>query len=384
MHGLDGVVGYLQSGANGNDARIRGRHASQKKLEELGLRGKTWPRYQAAYEVIAGAIPDFTWQAADHPPYGSVVEFAGYPTVDGRCPTLADLVVWVLRQPGEPVALRFDAFPPRIAERLAPILEVGSSGREFARMLLDLPAVLPRFEVAGALARWIERALCGEPSTIFTTVCPDYAVDDEGRYTFESLGDGIGVVAQRALLVLPALWNFSTHLGLNVAFVVAMADSEAYVPANCARVGLTREEFLERLGRSLEAVRKALPEEMTLETVFITSLAGPYGSWAKMLEAAQTEADAGRWTGVYPFSETDLQEVLAARRSLYERWYGPDVDVREALRSQMPEYMAAARVAEENYPNVLIVGTDAASMAPFNHGLADHVRAVVYLRSGSY
>lgn len=360
------------------EERFQGKRASQRKLRELGLVGHSWPRHEIAYDVISGILTEFGWNPKSTA-HGNVVIFDSYPTVGGKNPTLADLVVYATREPGDPGLLKFDSFPRKIEDRVLDLLALGKAGQDFVQLMLDLPAVVPPKEVNRAITGWLRRAIGGEPSTVFVGVCPDYAVDEQGRYTFEALGNDVGVVARRALIAFPLIWKFASKYRINLKFVAGIGDFEADSEEVLSRVKAGKQEFLSRLRQSQEAFRVGCGD-MPVEVPFATEI----GDWYQTLEQARQAVKRGEWSGAFPLSETDIDQICEARRSLYERWYGTGTDARQILERQVPEYMAMAKIAEEAFPNTLILGSDAACMAIFDHGLSDHIRPVVYMRSKAY
>jgi hypothetical protein len=394
---LDRVRRYLGEPGGAPKPRIRGGKASQAVLEELGLRNNgEWPRYKPAYALISRRFAGFGWTGS--PGGGRAwVTFENYPTVESLHPSLADLSIESLRTtvaPHAPPHLVVDLFAPNIQCRVAPLLRSGDGhnvklGAELARALVDLPIAFPPLTVMEAVRHWWTKALAGHPSTIVTPVCPDYATQETDdplcprAYTFDGLGDGIGYVAERALAALPKLWAFFRTLtpAPDIRFIVAIGDEEADSAENRARVHVTRDEFRARLRRSQQAFRQACPQGMPVETPFITEL--DRERWEVLLRQARSSV-ALRNYGPFGLTEDDLEILAKARRPLYTRWYGEDVDARAILDRQAPEYMAATELFCERYPNVLVLGADATAMAPFVQGLGRTIKPVLYLRHVSY
>lgn len=350
------------------------------------------PRHHKAFDAIARRFREigFTWEPAtssrmvdEKDRHGvrtgkqvevmhSFIRFMHYPLLRGEFPTLAELLELDLSV--------FDQYAPKVQKRVQPLVNIGPVGKAFAETLLRLPISLPPTEVMEAVKVWLGRALAGEPSTIFSPVCPDYEIGPDGRYTFDTLRDGVGLVARRVQLALPALWQFCQAYRLPVTFVVAMGDSEAENPANCARVGLTRDEFIARLRGSQQSFRSSTSPDIPLDVPMVTET----GPWHETVARARVAAEAGNFTGALALDPDDFQAICDARESLYRRWYGGEVDVLTILRGQAPEYMAMATMATARYPNTLILGGDAPSMGPFFQGLGDRIRPVLYLQGVRY
>lgn len=390
---MDKVKTRVRSDELAKVGRTPGGSRSQQVLQGLGLVNGHAPKNLPAYEAIAGAVPGFAWEVGSvkrkrverdeatggktATPYDQmVVRFQGYPSIHRDAVSLADLAKYAR---GE-LTLEFDAFDRATQKRVQPLCDVGKVGEAFARMLVSLPISFPPPEVMQAAAAWLKRAMAGEPSTIFSGVCPDYEVDAEGRYTFNALNDGVGIVAKKVQRALPTVWGFMREHGLNVNFVVAIGDFEADSEEVLQRVKLTRDEFRARLSRSQEAFRAGLHPEMPLQTPF----AGDVGDWYATIDAARAEVASGKLSGPYKLEDRDLAQIVKARTSLYERWYGEGIDAEAILRRQIPEYSAMGTIAERAYQNVLVLGGDATVMGIFWQGLAAQIRPVIYLRNVEY
>lgn len=365
---------------------------SKKKLEELGLVEKGhWPKHERAYDVIREAFPDFEWVVRHYGDKEGSIVFKNYPFVDGENPSLADLVEEALRPAGVEPKIRVDSLHPSVERKLAPLIRNTKSGKDFCKLLLDLPVVFPPELIMEAVGEWLRRVESGEQSHVFSLVCPDYATRETGdptrpvEYTFNGLGEGVGLVAKRALASFKKLWEFFEPLGFEVRFVVAMADCEVDSPENLERVGLSVDGFVGKLVKSQEAFKRACPEGMEIETPLLTEIDPKL--WYRNLARARLEVRARDYRTLN-VSEEDIQLICKARKSLYERWYGAlnDEKARETLDKQSPEYMVPGIIAEAHYPNVLILGADAVAMSPFLQGLnaAGKVRPVMYLRSLNY
>lgn len=361
------------------EGRVPGGSKSQEVLGNLGFVNGHKPKNEPAYAEIAGAIPGFGHTVSiNEAHHGQVlVHFDGYPNVDRHAPSLADLVRYAR---GE-IRLKFDAFPRATQKHVQVLCDLGPVGEAFARLLVSLPVSFPPPEVMSALANWLKRAIAGEESTVFSGVCPDYAVDPAtGRYTFSSLNSGVGLVAKRVQRAIPGFAVFCRQNRLNVRFVAAIGDFEADSEETCRRVGLTREQFRERLRESQEAFRSGVSPEVPLDTPFASDI----GDWYGTLEACRAEVAAGRISGPYNLTEADLAQILDGRRSLYERWYGEGCDAKGILLRQSPEYGAMGTLATSAFPNTLILGGDAPVMGIFWQQLAKSLRPVIYLRGVDY
>ncbi len=367
--------------------RVPGGDSSKAWLVEQGL----WDTdlglpSTPALEMITAALPSFGWKVMESPK--KHIRFTGYPTIAGQQPSLADLIIWCRAPDGEK-PFHFDVGATH-SGRLAPLCALGHVGQAFAQFIIEMGCVVPEREIVTAIAGWLRRGISGEELVLFSGVCPDYTtvidpVTGRERYTFDQLGCGVGLVARRVQRALPQFNRFFEGHGIQIRYIVGIGDFEADSPATCERVGLTRAAFRRNLSKSQQAFKAGLPKSLRAKTTtrFVTRLSG-HKRWKDWLERSHLEASAGRMTGALSFSARDLAAVVAARQSLYQRWYGDSVDATAVLRSQAPEYMAMGALGESLGNNTLLLGADAPAMASFFQGLGSNVRPVLSLRDIAY
>jgi hypothetical protein len=180
--------------------------------------------------------------------------------------------------------------------------------------------------------------------------------------TFEGLGSGIGIVAGRALRALPIFVSALRRHGLDIQCTVGAGDFEAFSVENLARLKLTEAEFLAKLRASADAFRVACPLEV--EQPMITELCGGRVGWETLVAEAKARLAAGE-SGL---SERLLTRILAARRKLYQTWFGPaksDAIYRDVLIAQGAEYAAMGRIVSQRFARPLVLGADHPAMRPF-------------------
>jgi len=361
--------------------RVRGGVDSRDVLKKMGLRVDDGTPTQSvrALDLLQEELSGFRWQMKNSVkrPGHRVPDFTGYPTVKGDRPSLADLARHVRGENH----LRFDIFDKRTQRRVQPLCTMGRLGEDFAKLLVSMGVSLPPDAVMHAVADWLRRAHQGEGSTIFSGVCPDYMVGPDGRYTFDDLGSGVGLVASRVRRSLPILAAWFVEHQLDVRFVVAIGDFEARSDETCDRVGLSRDEFYARLRQS----QVAFADDLNLSGLELTTpFATEIGDWDGIFSSCQDVVASGQMTGAFKLNDGDWKQVCKARASLYERWYGHGCDVDGILRRQIPEYGTMGTLAERAFPNTLMLGGDSPVMASFWQMLGKSIRPVVYLRGVDY
>jgi hypothetical protein len=342
-------------------------------LEDILSRG-TQPTRLAAYELIKRAVPNFSWRVAWWRGDKPVVQFRNYPTINGRRPSLRHLVAHAMGIE----CLNFD--PAGFDLSWEPLFKLGEPGVEFGLMLQRL-CYTPPAVVVQTIAKWLETALTGVESVIFSPTCPAWTVDPQTqRYTFDGLDDGVGLVASRVLAALPEFSRFCQAHGLNVRFIVAIGDFEA-TEQSCTKLGISRAEFLARLQRSQDAFRLAASEIPSLETPFITALDD---NWSLIQANAASAVNKNNFSGPLRWSGRKLLEIAQARLSLYIRWYGKSVDAVGLTLAQGADYAAIGRMVSNRLPNPLVLAGDQVAMGAFWQTLQSTPLPVAYLRGNKY
>lgn len=285
------------------------------------------------------------------------------------------IAIWRVIRGCEPAKFRAEVLRVAAPLKLALGEELGTA---MADMLFGLQMLVPPEPVAKLLAGLLEKGKCGEEIMFAGVFCPDYAYEQTGnphipyRYTFDGVGEGVGLVAQQFARIIPDLSRFFTDLGIAHRFVVGIGDFEADSEAVLQRVGLSREEFVRRCQCSLDAFRDYIPDDVPLTLELFSAVRGTerLQRYANEATRRMRDGDFGKMARIH----LDLDEVIARipgqYRTFYERWYGRNMDdetVRNIVFSQGGEYSAVARMYDEDLgPNVILLAGDRPEMNRFN------------------
>ena len=254
----------------------------------------------------------------------------------------------------------------------------GLFGLKLAEFLFNYKMLIPPVEVSHRLALAIAAGQTGQEVTVVGAFCPDYTYEQTGnpqipyRYTFDGVGEGVGLVAQQFARIVPAFSELLTAHGVQHRVVLGIGDFEADSQAVLDRVGLTRSEFVRRCAASLEAFRALMPVDVPLTLELFASARGQERFRACAAEATE-QLLAGNF-GCMPEVYDDLAQVMAQiprqYRTFYERWYGcemGDEQVRGIVYAQGGEYAAVARIYREDFgEHVIILAGDRPEMHRFN------------------
>ncbi|MBT4941504.1 MAG: hypothetical protein HOL80_04065 [Candidatus Magasanikbacteria bacterium] len=360
--------------------RIPGGTLSHAFLKDAGLVDESCVvKYEPAYKLISEHIPGFSWKVKHFSDGRSPgVSFISYPKINDEYPSLADLV----RHVRGDVVLRFDTLPKKVQHVFRPVLSLGQIAYDFMELFVSAGVSLPSSpQFTYAIGIWLNRVIRRESSTIFFCVCPDYAHKD-GKYTFDSLGDGIGLVAARAQNIIPKLHAFFAKRDIEISFVVAVADFEGRDDVTCKKVGLTEEGFYARLRSSQQCFLEGFTEDIRLTTPFITEM----GPWDMFVIEGEERVAGGDISGVFSVPDHVFEYIVDSRAPLVHRWYGEGVDVVSVVLSQAAQYFAVGRITE-SLNNPLIVGMESPVMSLFYQigtKSLDDARPVLYLKKQNY
>lgn len=279
---------------------------------------------------------------------------------------------------------------PAHVARKAKVLksELGKEcGLALAKALIEADFIFPPSKEINQLIKVISRGLEGEEVIITGAFCPDYAYEPTGdpevpyRYTFDSVGSGVGLVAQQFVRTVPYLHAFFKAFGIKHKFIFGIGDFEANSDDVLQRVGLSREEFILRCMLSLGEFQKSLPPDIPIELRMFES-GWANGRWNKYIHEAHERMKTGDFgdirqnTGKSPLVEV-VRFITKASKSFYCAWYGKDFtdhELEQLVISQGAEYCAMGRVLAEDFSNkpFLQIAGDRPKMQAFNSMYSAH------------
>ncbi len=362
--GRSELIETLPSSLRDRVERIR--EVYRRKANELGANVR--PRNLVYYHLIKEMYPGFHWVETD-----SQLQIETY--FRGFKPNLLSYLLGLV--PQDQIAT---------TARVAALAEQGLNMRwiEQCTSVFEAQGVCPMGDDhLLRLQRWIEKGQRGEPLTIVSPVCPDYSAapgeSRKFRFTFDSVGTGAGLACLRLFQSLGALRKlFGDTLGLrHIEHHVLVGDFEAFSAPNCLRVGLTTEEFVQRLRTSCGTIALQSPEPVAVG-LFTDPIGGQPG-WEREYAGMQRRFAAGEFG---PLEGNELfRDIAEARKPLYRRWYdaadAPDSFFEQLVVAQGTEYSTMGKVVAETFVNPLVLGADHYRMAPFYNFAADF--PVVYL-----
>lgn len=229
------------------------------------------------------------------------------------------------------------------------------------------------------LVEYINDGITKIPFNILIPICPDYSHIKIGpgnryKYTFTSLGNGIGVVASHAINIVHLLHNFLSKNNISAHITLVSGDFEALSRDNCHRLGITKAEFMDRVRESSKRIGEELPYRHVRSKVFadFIHLEKEWLNLCQKYEDILSQKEG---------PERDrYKDILVSRRPMYETWYpnlGTD-EYMDLLLSQGAEYAAMGEIFERNFDRPVVLGVDHFVMRDFY--LASTAMPVIYTK----
>ena len=338
------------------------KHHYIMKIEELGgALHEGMPRNLPFYLMVKDILPEFSWEIQTN---GQVVNKRyvvklNCPYVDGLRPTITSLLLNLVECEAKTDLHKL--------YRSVYALD-GETVDQLSKFLRKVGAVRLKGAQMENLVDWIKRGMQGAESTVLTPICPDYAYESLGSslyiFTFDGIGIDVGVTAKRLVSAVKDVHQFFHHINTPFRHIAAIGDFEAFSNANCERVGVSEEVFIESLKLSQAALQKESPAP--LEVPMFTDLCNGRKQWERTYNEILEQFIIGNF-GHTGLEKLDLKKIANARKPLYRRWYGEltDEEAMEIVIRQGAEYATMGSIALSELKNPLILGADHAKMAPF-------------------
>lgn len=366
----DGTWGDIQPNDDLVELRLRYQRVLRDRLENR----PAFPRNLPFYLLVQDKYPDFRWEVVEDDAGTPRVHFENMPTLGKLRPSLLSLLldrVPATSNRSDMLALQLADLPPELVDALRDTFVRADAAR-------PTPAEIEE------IGQWLRKGLAGEELTVFTPICPDYAYEETGnpalpyRVTFDGLGDGIGIVAGRALLAVPLFVENMRRCGLNVHSVIGSGDFEAFSTENLERLKLSETQFLDKVQSSSDTFRAQCTIEV--ESLMITDMCGGRSGWERLIDETHRRLES-RDYGEARLDPKSIRRILAARKKLYEAWFerGPDPEAYlDVLHAQGAEYAVMGKIVAQRYAHPLVLGADHPAMRPF-YGVHGRM-PVIYLR----
>lgn len=211
--------------------------------------------------------------------------------------------------------------------------------------------------------------------SIIAPVCPDYSYtktsDGDYCYTFDGVGNGIGVVANKAISNIKLLKELTLDLekkGFSLNYEIFLGDFEAN-PDNLKALGETKESFLSKINQSIISIC----DNHHIKTDNFTSLCNGLDGWANQILFIKTFCKIKKYEDLKVFApHINHDKNLISRLPLYKKWFGYDKDYKEIFFNQCLEYLTMGYIIKNYYgKECIILASDHKAMRPYYHLLSN-------------
>ena len=204
---------------------------------------------------------------------------------------------------------------------------------------------------------------------IVTPCCPDYSKERVGNrysFTFNSIEDGIGLVAERLNENIKDIHNFFKSYKVKFKHIIAIGDFEAYSRKNLDKLNLTKKVFLQKTKKNQNKIKKNFTDKNCLTNKMFSEIFGAENVWNKNIKKFSTMIKKNQ-LGFSELNEKKIKDISNSRVPLYKKWYGncTSEKYKEILFSQGAEYGAMGYLIKKKYKNSIIIGADHHKMSPF-------------------
>ena len=217
------------------------------------------------------------------------------------------------------------------------------------------------------------KGLKSDSFNIVGPVCPDYSYintnDGRYRYTFESVGSGIGLVAQKTILNFAILKDLSKDLincGLNLKFQILIGDFEAN-EQNLISLNELKSDFLDKVNNS----RILIENKTGIKTDMFTNFCLGLDGWKYQINQIKYIHNLYNFNDLYTLLPNIKHEKkLISRLPLYKKWFGESADFKDIFLSQVLEYILMGCLVKNRFNG------DAAILASDHKAMRDYYSSI--------
>lgn len=202
---------------------------------------------------------------------------------------------------------------------------------------------------------------------IITPLCPDYEHVSLGmglyKYTFNKLNEGLGLIGKRLVKIINDLHILLKKYNIKYKHFLYYGDFEAYSKEIQKRLKISEEEFLLKLQRSSEMMKKKIKN--TAEVKLLVKTLSSKSIWIK--KCSNNEKKIKKKFDSDVKFKILINEITSSRTELYSSWF-PDKkedDFIKLVIQQGAEYSTMGDIFKNTYNNPVVLGLDHPKMASF-------------------
>ena len=203
---------------------------------------------------------------------------------------------------------------------------------------------------------------------IVTPCCPDYSkikIKDKYEFTFKSIGDDMGLVAERLSLNIKQIHNFLNKFSIKFKHIITIGDFEAFSASNQKRLNLNEKNYLKKLLINQNQINKYFSGNECITKKTFCEIFNGKKEWQKITKKFITEIKKNNNSKI--LEKEKIKIILSARIPLYKKWYGElsNKGYENILFHQASEYAAMGYLIEKKYKNAIVIGADHYRMSEF-------------------
>ena len=241
-----------------------------------------------------------------------------------------------------------------------------SSPKEHYLKILSVYIIKARIDSSRELN--IFRSICMDNKSIWgqekinlvAPVCPDYAYKTLSpslyRYTFDGIGEGIGLVARKAITSIKTLLSSiedCPYISTSVKPIILVGDFEAKTK-NLNALNMDFNKFCSKIEGSV----KAIADETGWETNKFTMTCGGFRQWMTYEEILKHQLSLNCYDDlIIKYKTIPHEKNLISRIPLYSKWFKGDCNYKDIFFDQVIEYILMGRLISEYYKDKTILLT---------------------------
>ena len=200
---------------------------------------------------------------------------------------------------------------------------------------------------------------------LFAPICPDYATtfDSNGkeRYTFDGLGNEVGLVGRKFLYNIPKILEAFKDINIKIEPIILLGDFENN-ESNLKRLNLTKEEFMLAINGS----KKVFEKKYKIKTELFADYFGGIDSWSKQITILKNELCFSNINSLEKsLPNIDHHENFISRIPLYKRWYGESNQMINLFINQIYEYILMGNLVSGFHKPSILLSSDHKAMASY-------------------
>ena len=200
---------------------------------------------------------------------------------------------------------------------------------------------------------------------LFAPICPDYAtsIDNNGkeRYTFNGLGNGVGLVGRKFLDNINSLIDSFKIVNIEIQPIVLLGDFENN-ESNLKRLKISNDCFM----NSIKSSKEVFERKYNMRAELFADYFGGIASWKKRINNLKNELSFSNINSLEKsIPLINHHENFISRIPLYKRWYGESDQMMIFFINQIYEYILMGNLVSGFHKPSILLSSDHKAMAPY-------------------